>query len=130
MCDLWVKKAAEDGLQRTQQKIKIEQRLARLSRDDSVAAANGLELMLHSVDDWSLLTDLRSVRKIRLFNRHRVYIRGRHTDCQFAIIHVLPFKTKKDDKPGTKGFQEMIRKALESKGPDRKIMLTESDQNA
>ena len=73
--------------------------------------ANGLGLIMHTVDDWATIKELKSVKKVR-FGRHRFYITGKHTDCQYRVVFMLVNKRDADDQADKKWFQDPIIKAL------------------
>ena len=113
MCILESNAVADRGFDAmgTRDKAKFEQRCAKLADLDSVSYTNGLSLLVHSVSDWSMLPELRAVRKLRI-GRHRFYFLGKHTDCRYTVVFVLPNKREEDDKPETYGFQRRIFDAL------------------
>jgi hypothetical protein len=91
--------------------------LCRLPADDSLTVKGGFELRLDYVDDWAKHPQLRHVRKYRL-GRHRAYIKGRHTECNYVLVWLLQFKDDRTDRPGAKSFQNIILRALEGE-PDK-----------
>ena len=114
MCEIQLSPTADSDFGKKldqNQRKKLEKKLVRLAGDDNVNQANGLTLLVNSVSDWAMIEDLKSLRKFES-GRHRLYISGRHTDCRFIVQATLLFKTKQDDKPETKRYQEMIRKAI------------------
>jgi hypothetical protein len=122
MCELWVNHPTDEGLSRLADKAQIEAKYHKLADDDKVDKAAGLELLLKNVDDWSKISDLKGIRK-RDCGRHRLYFEGRHSDCKYTIIFVLCFKKTSEDKPDSKKFQNMIRKALDDTESPRQITL-------
>ena len=116
MCLIQTNATADAGFEEMGKadKSRFEKKLFKFADADSVVAAGGLALQLHSVDDWSKDDTLKGVRKFRS-GRHRFYVTGRHTDCQYLVCFILVSKRDADDKPGTPKFQKVILKALSDK---------------
>ncbi len=82
-----------------------------MANADSVTQPNGLSQVLNTVDDWATHSTLKTVKKYRV-GRHRFYIRGRHTDCNYIVCHILVNKKDADDTPGKQVFKDMIMESL------------------
>lgn len=87
-----------------------ERNLVNLAGDDSVEKSEGLGRYLYPVKQWSQL-NISKVQKYRK-GRHRYYILGHHSECQYKVIYMLVFKSDADDTPEKKNYQNMILKAL------------------
>ncbi len=87
-----------------------ERDLARKADEDSVETEASLGCLLKNVSEWSQL----NISKVKKYSkgRHRFYIVGRHTECQYKVIFILINKRNEDDKPRQKNYQNMILKAL------------------
>lgn len=98
--------------------------LVTLAGEDSVEKADGLGRYLYPVKQWSQL----NISKVQKYSkgRHRYYIVGHHSECQYKVIFMLVFKRQEDDKPGQKNYQNMILKALSDE--NFRTIGTEADQ--
>jgi hypothetical protein len=119
VCSIYSNGIADEGFAAMDapDKVKYEQELARLADEDTIEQANGLWLLLDSVKAWAMHDTLRRVKKYRK-GRHRVYITGRHTDCEYVCCYVLAFKRDEDDQAKKESYQRMILNAL--RDPNRR----------
>ena len=84
--------------------------IARMADEDTVEEGKALGSKLKNVSDWSSL-EISNVKKYRR-GRHRFYIVGNHTQCQYKVVFVLVNKREEDDKPDDKRFQNKIARAV------------------
>ncbi|MEA2573814.1 MAG: hypothetical protein QOH93_1112 [Chloroflexia bacterium] len=126
MCLMYANSVATEGfeeLRRAGQTRDWEQTLARLAAEDSIEVPNGLHKLLRQLDSWIHDDELRQVRKYHT-GRHRFYIVGKHSDCQYTVIYVKDFKRTGVDAEETRQFQNQILRALQGDEP-RLIQLPE-----
>lgn len=89
----------------------LEGRLATLADADTIQQENGLGKLWASVDAWSKDEVLCKVRKYRS-GRHRFYFVGDHTECNYHLRFVLPFKRDETDQAKQSWFQNKVLKAI------------------
>jgi hypothetical protein len=115
VCSVVSNGAAEEGfaaLERCGDREMCERRLVEMASADTVAQASGLELSLELVSSWRHNEILRSVRRYRI-GYHRVFVLGRHTDCQYKVCFIKVSKKRERDPEENWQFQNRVLRALE-----------------
>ena len=112
MCILLSNTTANNGFEslRRMGQPNHELNLADAADKDDLSTGANLGSMLNDVQDWSKLR-ISHVRKCRK-GRHRFFIVGHHSQCEYKVVFILVSKKDEDDKSADKKYQDMIWKAF------------------
>ncbi len=114
MCLLHRTVVAEEGFQqlrRSGDKVNHLRKLERLASEASKTVAQGLEAFLVPVSSWRGDDQLQQLREYQM-GRHRAYIKGRYTDCEFCVCILKLYKKEKVDREESIQFQRKVLKAI------------------
>jgi hypothetical protein len=112
VCLVHSKAAADEALERIRRSgdRAWEEKLARFADEDTTERPGGLFLMLEGIKH--LPPDLRSIKKIQI-GRHRAYITGHYSLCEYDLHWVKTFKKSGRDQEGDSDFQRKLLQALD-----------------
>lgn len=130
MCTLNSGEVADQGfetLRRSGETIPYIQKICRLASEDTKTEANSLEKLLTPVASWRTHPQLRKIRELRI-GRHRAYIEGQNTACEYTIWYVKPHKKEKVDREESQTFQRKMLNAI-SEGGTRQVALLMATQD-